>query len=342
MLVKTDIPYCSNAQPLNHSRQKLDVIIPNITSDNKQRVIVFVHGGSWTFGSKERIQSHLENLAKHTNSIVVAPNYQLTRLSKDEGFYIVIIIIALIFLLYCIYLYQARKKNGWVLNTFVFSVFVFALILTYVFHNNVAYHKHKHPAHINDVAQAFKWTHDNIDKYQGDKDNIFIAGHSAGGHIASLLSTNPIYLNRAGLKGNPNDYIKGCVSISGVYTDKRMQNDFLSKFVLRRIFGDYKSYVDAFPIYHVDKNSTPPFLLVNANQDGLLKRHTLDMFYTLKQNHVYAKYHLAKTKHHMNIHWFNPTKNLQDDEEDICDDAKLLEQINQFIAEVEEYCASKS
>lgn len=332
MIVKQDIVYASGDSDFH----KLDVIVPQIVSrEAKQRVILFVHGGSWTFGSKERIQTHLEHLAQHTQSIVVAPNYQLTRLSKDEGFYVVIVVIALIFILYCVYLIQARKKNGWILNTFVFFTFLVALIFVYIFHNNISYHKHKHPAHINDVAKAFKWTHENIHKYKGDKNNIFVAGHSAGAHLVSLLSTNPIYLNRTGLQGNPNNYIQGCISISGVYTDKRMQRDFLSKFVLRRIFGNYKSYVDAFPIYHVDTDKTPPFLLVNANQDGLLKRHTLDFYQTLKQNHVYVKYHLAKTKHHMNIHWFNPTR--ETEEEDICDDTKLLKQMNQFINEVEEY-----
>lgn len=340
MIVKTDISYTHNPSQF----QKLDIVIPKSMVKTEfgqrrentkgQRVILFVHGGSWTFGSKERIQTHLKNLAKHTNSIVVAPNYQLTRLSKDEGFYVVIVIVSIVFIMYCAYIIHARKR-GYVKNIFVLFTFLTILLVVYVFHNNISYHKYKHPAHINDVAQAFKWTHENIEEYGGDNKNMFVAGHSAGGHIASLLSTNPVYLHRTGLDPVPNKYIKGVISISGVYSDKRMQNDFLSKFVLSRIFGEYSNYTDAFPIYHTNAKTTPPFLLLNANQDGLLKRHTMDFYYTLKQNHVYVKYHLAKNKNHLNIHWFNPT-NHDGDEENICDDANLLKTMNTFIEEVEE------
>src|SRR5262245_21362401 len=45
----------------------------------------------------------------------------------------------------------------------------------------------KHPEHVKDVARAFAWTRKNIAAYGGDPDRIILAGHSAGGHLVSLL-----------------------------------------------------------------------------------------------------------------------------------------------------------
>ena len=71
-----------------------------------------------------------------------------------------------------------------------------------------------HPAHIEDVARAFAWTHANIAKYGGRADRIFVAGHSAGGHLTSLLAANPEYLKKHNLSSKN---IRGIIPISGVY-----------------------------------------------------------------------------------------------------------------------------
>src|SRR6516164_2426591 len=47
----------------------------------------------------------------------------------------------------------------------------------------------KHPEHVKDVARAFAWTRRHIKEYGGDPDRIFLCGHSAGGHLVSLLAT---------------------------------------------------------------------------------------------------------------------------------------------------------
>src|SRR5438067_2294542 len=45
--------------------------------------------------------------------------------------------------------------------------------------------KVKHPAHVEDVARAFAWTCKNIGSHGGRADQIFLCGHSAGGHLVS-------------------------------------------------------------------------------------------------------------------------------------------------------------
>jgi acetyl esterase/lipase len=114
----------------------------------------------------------------------------------------------------------------------------------------------KHPAHIQDVAKAFAWVHKNIGKYGGRKDEIFISGHSAGGHLVALLATDPSYLKAEGLALKD---IKGAVPISGVFRigGGRMSN----------IFGEDAELVrKASPQEHV-KGKHPPFLILVAEKD---------------------------------------------------------------------------
>ncbi len=72
----------------------------------------------------------------------------------------------------------------------------------------------QHPEHIKDVARAFAWTHKHIADYGGRPDELFLCGHSAGGHLISLLATDESYLKAEGLSLKD---VKGVMPISGVY-----------------------------------------------------------------------------------------------------------------------------
>jgi acetyl esterase/lipase len=123
--------------------------------------------------------------------------------------------------------------------------------------------KVQHPAHIQDVAKAFAWTCDNIGKYGGRADQIFCMGHSAGGHLVSLLATDESYL-----KAEKHSFadIKGVISISGVYT-------IVPLGALATAFGrDAEVCKKASPINNVCEKD-PPFLIIYADGDFL----TLDV-----------------------------------------------------------------
>lgn len=115
----------------------------------------------------------------------------------------------------------------------------------------------KHPDHINDVAAAFAWVHANIGKYGGKSDRLFISGHSAGGHLVSLLATDASYLkkHKLGL-----DSIRGVMSLSGVY-------EIFPFPPFIEVFGrDVDICKAASPINHVQAKD-PPFLICYADKD---------------------------------------------------------------------------
>ncbi len=116
--------------------------------------------------------------------------------------------------------------------------------------------KVQHPAHIEDVAKAFAWTHANVGKYRGKADELFVCGHSAGGHLVALLATDDTYLKAEKLDG---DRIKGVLALSGVYSI--MPGLFPSQFG-----SDLDACKKASPVSNV-KGKHAPFLLLYADKD---------------------------------------------------------------------------
>ena len=72
----------------------------------------------------------------------------------------------------------------------------------------------KYPQQVVDCRAALRWVYDNIAGYGGDPDRIHVAGHSAGGHLAAMLTLQREQRNALGL---PEDVIKACFPVSGVF-----------------------------------------------------------------------------------------------------------------------------
>ena len=108
-------------------------------------------------------------------------------------------------------------------------------------------------AQIEDVAAAFAWVAKHIAEHGGDPSRIYVAGHSAGGHLAALLALDGKYLQAYGL--SPAN-IKGVAAISGVY-DVRSMPLFGKDEISRREFS---------PLFHVSA-SAPPFLVAYCQWD---------------------------------------------------------------------------
>ena len=116
-----------------------------------------------------------------------------------------------------------------------------------------------------DVALAVKWTSENIHKYQGDRQKIFISGHSAGGHLSALISLNLRFYKALGIT-NP---AKGCVLIDafGMNMDYVMQNNnaFFVK-ELKSVFGNNpEKWKDAAPVKFVTQGALPFLILTGSN-----------------------------------------------------------------------------
>jgi acetyl esterase/lipase len=151
----------------------------------------------------------------------------------------------------------------------------------------------RHPAHVEDVAKAFAWTCDNIGKYGGKKEQLFLCGHSAGGHLVSLLVTDPQYLKAE--KHSPSE-VKGVAAFSGVY------EIVTGVTTLETAFGkDEKVCKLASPLAHVTGRH-PPFLIAYADTDfPRLDETAVNMHAALKKAESPVELVKCKDRNHYTI-----------------------------------------
>jgi acetyl esterase/lipase len=134
--------------------------------------------------------------------------------------------------------------------------------------------KAPHPAQIEDAAAAFNWVYKNIAAQGGDVSRIYIAGHSAGGHLVALLAMDTRYLKKYGIDADK--AIKGVAALSGVYDVSHLAG-----------FGDQG--VAASPMQYLHANA-PPFLVTYCEWDyQSLPMQARDFAAALKTKFVTAK-----------------------------------------------------
>jgi acetyl esterase/lipase len=159
----------------------------------------------------------------------------------------------------------------------------------------------QHPAHAQDVAKAVAWTHKNIARYGGRPDQLFLSGHSAGGHLIALLATDPDYLKAERLSPQ---VIKGIIPISGVYDLSVTELSLL----LTAPFGkDPEGRKKASPLYQV-RSDVPPALIVYADNDFLGCGRVSEAFCrALREKKCEARTLQVKNRDHLSVVW-NITK----------------------------------
>ncbi len=114
-----------------------------------------------------------------------------------------------------------------------------------------------------DIAMSIKWVHDHAEEYGGDPKTIFVAGHSAGAHLAALVSTDGSYLKDAGLSLSA---IKGCIPVDTAMYNIAKQMKWRASRIYVSVFGkDEKVHKALSPITHVAKaKDIPPFLILHV------------------------------------------------------------------------------
>ena len=65
---------------------------------------------------------------------------------------------------------------------------------------------------VDDAACAIAWVFENIEKFGGSADKIFLSGHSAGGYLVSMVGLQKNYLEKYGIDANR---VKGIIPFSG-------------------------------------------------------------------------------------------------------------------------------
>lgn len=123
------------------------------------------------------------------------------------------------------------------------------------------------PDFMHDAAAAVAWTQRNIARYGGDPKKIYLIGHSAGAHIATLLALDKQYLAARGLD------TKTLAGVVGLATPTNFAATLEAKY--RPAFGNQTGLERAQPIRYA-RADTPPLLLLHGADDSVvLPRNSL-------------------------------------------------------------------
>lgn len=110
---------------------------------------------------------------------------------------------------------------------------------------------------IDDAAAAVAWTFNNIQDFGGDPEKIFLAGHSAGGYLLSMVGLDKKWLDKFGI--DP-DSIAGLIPYSG---------QVLTHYAVReqRGISPLQPYIDEYaPLFHARKDC-PPYIIISGDRN---------------------------------------------------------------------------
>jgi len=126
------------------------------------------------------------------------------------------------------------------------------------------YPKINSPVYIEDAAAAVAWVFKNIHKFGGDPDLLFVAGHSAGGYLTSMVGLDKKWLAKYKIDANK---IAGLIPFSG---------HTITHFTVREergISGKQPIIDNLAPLFYVRPDASPLILITGDRELELFGRY---------------------------------------------------------------------
>jgi acetyl esterase/lipase len=130
------------------------------------------------------------------------------------------------------------------------------------------------PAQAEDVAAAVAWAGKRVGERGGDRERVFLVGHSSGALLAALLGTDASYLRKYDLDRGA---LRGVVVMGSILWDDQVEEALLThtreeveaafeRSPDNRMFASLDAYLDHWPMKHVGAG-LPPFLFLIAEEE---------------------------------------------------------------------------
>lgn len=110
---------------------------------------------------------------------------------------------------------------------------------------------------IEDAAAAVAWTFENVARYGGSPDKVFLSGHSAGGYLIDMVGLDKRWLAKYGIDA---DRIAGLIPFS---------SQVLTHYSHRQTIGmtPYQPLIDEYaPLAHV-RADAPPIVIISGDRN---------------------------------------------------------------------------
>lgn len=122
----------------------------------------------------------------------------------------------------------------------------------------------KAPSYIEDAAAAVAWVFNNIEKYGGSRNLIFVSGHSAGGYLGMMITLDKQYLRKYSIDANR---IAALIPFSG---------QAITHYTIRKEQGiiNTQPIIDKYaPLYFVREDAPRMLLITGDREQELLGRY---------------------------------------------------------------------
>ena len=117
------------------------------------------------------------------------------------------------------------------------------------------------------LRRAVAWVYANADQFGGDRERIFISGHSSGGHLAGVLLTTDWEAMSL-----PTDVIKGGLCCSGIFDLKPVRLSHRGAYIA---FTDEMEHAFS-PVRHIEHLNAPVIVAYGSNETREFIRHSQD------------------------------------------------------------------
>ncbi|MFB6110437.1 MAG: alpha/beta hydrolase [Halodesulfurarchaeum sp.] len=121
---------------------------------------------------------------------------------------------------------------------------------------------------VRQARAAVVWLSENIDEYGGDSDQLYVSGHSAGGHVTGMLLATDWEADY----GKPRDIIKGATAISGLFDLEPFPYTWLQP-KLQLTWGQVRRNS---PIRHIPDRAPPLLITYGGEEPAEMKRQSED------------------------------------------------------------------
>ncbi len=140
---------------------------------------------------------------------------------------------------------------------------------------------------------ALAWAKTTKRKYNGDRERIYVAGHSAGAHQAArVLCTN--WVEDYGL---PADTVKACYAISGLYDLSPIRYAFVQQALQ---LNDELIQRES-PLFNIPAAAAPLIADVGADESSEFRRQSADYIDAWQAAGLQGTYIEQARKHHFNV-----------------------------------------